>query len=133
MAPTQWHGSATFSDEYFGTAADYQARYVGRYGEKPSYMPPSGSAVALSLQLAIEKAGSVDVEAVRKALLELDVETFYGRINYSGAGDPSGLKGANVNRPMLTVQLDERGEQVVVAPEENASAEVATLKPWSQR
>jgi hypothetical protein len=31
------------------------------------------------------------------------------------------------------VQLDERGEQVVVAPEENASAEVATLKPWSQR
>jgi branched-chain amino acid transport system substrate-binding protein len=133
MAPTQWHGSATFSDQYFGTAANYEKRYVDRYGGKPSYMPPSGSAVALSLQLAIEKAGSVDVEAVRKALLELDVDTFYGHIKYSGPGDPSGLKGANVSRPMLTVQLDERGNQVVVAPEENASADVVTLKPWSQR
>ncbi|MBK1783212.1 amino acid ABC transporter substrate-binding protein [Prauserella cavernicola] len=133
MAPTQWHSSAQFSDEYFGTAGDYRKRYVERYGEEPSYMPPSGSAVALSLQLAIEKAGSVDVEKVREALLELDTETFYGRINYSGEGDPSGLKGANVTRPMLTIQLNAKGEQVVVAPEENASAEIVPMKPWSQR
>ncbi|OZM70444.1 hypothetical protein CFN78_25105 [Amycolatopsis antarctica] len=133
MAPTQWHSSAKFADEYFGTAADYEARYVARYGEKPSYMPPSGSAVALSLQLAIEKAGSVEVEAVREALLELDVDTFYGPIDYAGPDDPSGLKGANVSRPMLTVQLDEKGEQVVVAPAENASAEIRPSTPWSQR
>ncbi|MFF5987249.1 amino acid ABC transporter substrate-binding protein [Prauserella flavalba] len=133
MAPTQWHASAQFADEYFGTAADYRRRYVERYGEEPSYMPPSGSAVALSLQLAIEKAGSVDVEKVRKALLELDVDTFYGHIDYSGEGHPSGLKGANVNRPMLTIQLNAKGEQVVVAPEENASAEIVPMKPWSQR
>ncbi|MFC4002952.1 amino acid ABC transporter substrate-binding protein [Prauserella oleivorans] len=133
MAPTQWHGSAQFSDKYFGTAADYRRRYVERYGEEPSYMPPSGSAVALSLQLAIEKAGSVDVEAVRKALLELDVDTFYGHIDYAGPEHPSGLKGANVDRPMLTIQLNGKGEQVVVAPKENASAEIVPMKPWSQR
>jgi branched-chain amino acid transport system substrate-binding protein len=133
MAPTQWHSSAKFSDRYFGTAADYRKRYVQRYGEEPSYMPPSGSAVALSLQLAIETAGSVDVQKVRRALLDMEVETFYGRIDYSGEGDPSALKGANVDRPMLTVQLTPEGRQVVVAPDENASAEIVPMKSWSQR
>jgi len=133
MAPTQWHASAKFRDEYFGTAADYQRRYVKRFGEQPSYLPPSGSAVALSLQLAIEKAGSVEVEKVRQALLDLDVDTFYGHIAYSGDGDPSGLKGANVDRPMLTIQLNEKGEQVVVAPRENAAADIVPMKPWSER
>ena len=133
MAPTQWIGSANFEGEFFGTAADYRDLYVEEYGHEPSYLPASASAAALALQLAIEEAGSTDTEEVRQALVDLDVDTFYGPINFSAPDDPSGLVGANLGRDMLTIQLDEQGKQVVVAPEEAAEAEMVPFDPWSER
>lgn len=133
MAPTQWLGSADYKGEVFGTAADYRDLYIDEYGHAPSYLPASASAAALSLQLAIEKAGSTDTEAVRQALVDLDAETFYGPIDFTGPDHPSGLTGANLNREMLTIQLNKEGKQVVVAPESAAEAEMVPFAPWSER
>lgn len=133
MAPTQWIGSADFKGDVFGSAADYRDLYVDEYGHQPSYLPASASAAALSLQLAIEKAGTTETEEVRQALIDLDVDTFYGPINFTGPDDPSGLTGANLNRDMLTIQLNEQGKQVVVAPESAAEAEMVPFDPWSER
>lgn len=131
MGPTQWHQSADYEDEWFGTAQDYYDRFVEAYGEPPSYLPPGATAAALSLQLAVEEAGSLDNEAVREALVNLEVDTFFGPINYSAPDDESGLSGANLGRPMPTIQLRD-GEQVVVAPEDVASAEITPFAPWNE-
>lgn len=133
MAPTQWVPTANLKDEYFGTAKDYFNAYVKKYGSNPSYLPAGASAAGLSLQMAIEKAGSVDTEKVRQALVDMKVNTFYGPIAYTGLGDPSGLAGANVHRKMLTIQLDENGNQVVVAPLDIAEAPIRPLKAWNAR
>jgi branched-chain amino acid transport system substrate-binding protein len=44
------------------------------------------------LQLAIEKAGSVDPKAVRDALAALDVTTFYGPVKFGPTGQIVSLK-----------------------------------------
>ncbi|MCD9155069.1 amino acid ABC transporter substrate-binding protein [Aeromicrobium duanguangcaii] len=134
LAPTQWVGSAAFEGEdVFGTAKAYRDLYVDTYGHEPSYLPASASAAALALQLAIEKAGSTDTEDVRKALVDLEVDTFYGPINFTEPGHDSGLTGANIDRKMLTIQLDAKGKQVVVAPAEAATTKVVPFEPWSKR
>ena len=133
MAPTQWVPTENLKDKYFGTAKDYFNAYVKKYGSNPSYLPAGASAAGLSLQLAIEAAGSTDTEKVRQALLHMKANTFYGPISYTGLDDPSGLAGANINRKMLTIQLDEHGNQVVVAPLDIAEAPIQPLKPWNAR
>jgi branched-chain amino acid transport system substrate-binding protein len=133
MAPTQWVPTDNLKDKYFGTARDYFNAYVKKYGSNPSYLPAGASAAGLSLQMAIEKAGSTDTEKVRQALLGMKANTFYGPISYSGPNDPSGLMGANVHRKMLTIQLDAKGNQVVVAPLDIAEAPIQPLKPWNAR
>lgn len=133
MAPTQWVPNDKLKDKYFGTAQDYFNAYVKKYGSNPSYLPAGASAAGLSLQVAIEKAGSVDTEKVRQALISLKMDTFYGPIAYTGPGDPSGLTGANVHRPMLTIQLDASGNQLVVAPPNVAQSPIRPMKPWNAR
>lgn len=133
MAPTQWIGSVNYKGPVFGSAADYEKLYVDTYHHEPSYLPASSSAAVLALQLAIEKAGTTDTEAVRQALVDLDVDTFYGNLNFTGPGDPSGLTGANVDRKLLTIQLDDKGEQKVVAPPDAAETQMVPFAPWSQR
>lgn len=133
MGPTQWMPNETFRDRDFGSAQDYYNTYVKKYGEAPSYLPPGASAAGISLELAIEKAGSIDSEKVRQALLGLKANTIFGEIAYSGPNDPSGLMGANVNRSMLTIQLNADGKQIIVAPKAVATAPVQKFKPWSAR
>jgi branched-chain amino acid transport system substrate-binding protein len=108
MGPTQYHPSAPFEGEYFGTAKEYAQLFEETYGQEPPYVAAMGTATALTLQLAIEKAGTIETEAVRQALLELDVETFMGPVNFTETG-------LNESKPMPGVQI-QNGDTVVVAP-----------------
>jgi branched-chain amino acid transport system substrate-binding protein len=67
LGPTQWEGTMSWSDEWFGTAADYYDRYSALWGEPPSYQAAESTATALALQLAIENAGSLDMDAASTA------------------------------------------------------------------
>lgn len=133
LGPTQWHRTADWEGQWMGSAQDYYDRFVEAYDEEPSYLPPGASAAALSLQLAIEEAGTLEAEAVAQALRDLEAETFFGPINYSDEDHESGLVGANPDRPMLTIQLKD-GEQVVVAPEDAAAEPIEEFAPpWAGR
>jgi len=133
LGPTQWVPTDRYEDEYFGTAQDYHDDYVATYGEAPSYLPAGASAAGLALQFAVQEAGSLEVDAVRQALWDLDVDTFFGNLNFTDPNDPSGLIGANVDRPMVTIQLDANGQQNVVAPADVATAEIVPFRPWNER
>ncbi len=126
IGPTQWEKSMSWEDEYFGTAAEFAARYEAMWGEPPTYQAAESTATALALQLAIEQAGSIDMDAVRQALFDLDVTTFYGPINFDETGK-------NVGKPMGAIQVQD-GEILVIAPEGAAVTDLQfPMLPWTDR
>jgi branched-chain amino acid transport system substrate-binding protein len=126
IGPTQWESVMSWEDEYFGTAADYAERYEEMWGEPPTYQAAESTATALALQLAIENAGTLEMDAVRQALFDLDVVTFYGPINFDETGK-------NAAKPMGAIQIQD-GEILVIAPAEAAEAELQYPMPaWEDR
>ena len=126
LGPTQWEATMSWSDEWFGTAAEFAARYQAAWGEAPSYQAAESTATGLALQLAIELAGSLDTDAVRQALYDLNVDTFYGPIDFDETGK-------NAGKPMGTIQILD-GVAQVVAPTEAAVAEIVYPMPaWDDR
>src|SRR3546814_16742706 len=77
------------------------------------YQAAQASAAVIVYKEAFEKANSFDTEAVRDALAALEMETFYGPIKFSEAGN-------NIAKPMVLRQI-QGGEYNVVAPSKYAS------------
>ena len=126
IGPTQWEASMSYADDYFGTAAEYAARYQKMWGEPPTYQAAESTATALALHIAIEQAASLDTDAVRTALRNLDVVTFYGPINFDE-------KGRNAGKPMGAIQIQD-GQILVVAPTNAAVADLNyPAPPWKER
>lgn len=126
IGPTQWERTMAYADDYFGTAEEYAVQYESMWGESPTYQAAESTATALTLQLAIEAAGSTDTAAVRDALNALDVNTFYGPINFDDTGK-------NAGKPMGAIQIQD-GEIMVVAPADSAVSDIRYPMPaWSDR
>ena len=126
IGPTQWEASMSYADDYFGTAAEYAARYEKMWGEPPTYQAAESTATALALHIAIEQAASLDTDAVRTALRSLDVVTFYGPINFDE-------RGRNAGKPMGAIQIQD-GAILVVAPSNAAIADLNyPAPPWKDR
>jgi branched-chain amino acid transport system substrate-binding protein len=81
-----WDPAVKYKGPLIGDAQAYLDGYKKAYGSEPNYITASGTAGALALQLAIEKAGSLDPVKVRDAMLQLDVETFFGRFQFDENG-----------------------------------------------
>jgi branched-chain amino acid transport system substrate-binding protein len=108
IGPTQWHRSAPFEGPYFGTAEEYAALYEDTYDHEPPYVATMGTGSGVALQMAIEEAGTLETEAVRQALLDLEAETVLGPVDLAE-------NGLNENKPMPGIQIQD-GKTVVVAP-----------------
>ena len=108
FGPVQWSKAFRYKDPLFGSTQGYVKAYREKYGEDPEYHAAGGTAAALTLQLAIERAGSLDVDKVRKELLRMKVETFYGVIGFDETG-------RIVTKPMAVVQI-QGGRPVTVYP-----------------
>jgi branched-chain amino acid transport system substrate-binding protein len=79
-----------------------------------------------ALQLAIEKANSLDPKEVRDALVGLDAQTFYGQIKFDESGK-------NIYKPMAAEQW-QGDKKVTVWPEASAPAPAKyPTPPWNQR
>jgi branched-chain amino acid transport system substrate-binding protein len=126
IGPTQWEASMSWDGPYLGTPEEYNQRYIDMWGEAPTYQAAESTATALSLMAAIEAAGTLDMDAVRQALYDLDIMTFYGPINFDETGK-------NVGKPMGAIQIQD-GEILVVAPAEAAVADLLYPMPtWEDR
>jgi branched-chain amino acid transport system substrate-binding protein len=126
FASSQWTPDVKYRGPVFGSAGNYAQRFRERYGFVPDYHAAESSAAGVTLQLAVEKAGSVDPEKVRAALASLDATTFYGPIQF----DHQGL---NTRKPMVTVQI-QHGRPVTVWPPDVATAKALYPTPtWSAR
>jgi branched-chain amino acid transport system substrate-binding protein len=126
FASSQWAPEVKYRGPVFGSAQDYARAFKAAYGVVPDYHAAESSAAGVVLQMALEKAGSVNPEQVRAALASLDARTFYGPVRF----DPHGL---NTEKPMVTVQI-QHGTVVTVWPADVASAKAEYPTPsWSAR
>jgi branched-chain amino acid transport system substrate-binding protein len=126
LCASQWDASLSYEDEYFGSAADYAQLFEETFGYAPPYQAAESSAGVLVFVDALERAGSLDPEAVRDGLAETDMMTFYGPVKFDETGK-------NVAKPMVLYQIQD-GEYRVVAPTQWASAELVHPMPtWDKR
>ena len=117
LCSTQWAETLTYSDEIFGTAANYEQEFKAAFPEYAQktvpYQTAQASAAVYVFKDAFERAGTLDKDAIRDALSETDLATFYGQIKFSEAGN-------NIAKPMVLRQIQD-GKYNVVAPSAFAS------------
>ncbi|MCP5084232.1 MAG: amino acid ABC transporter substrate-binding protein [Alphaproteobacteria bacterium] len=117
LCSTQWAETLSYKDPIFGTAAEYEKEFKATYSEyaekKVPYQTAQASAAVYVYKDAFERAGSMDKEKVRDAISATELDTFYGKIKFSEAGN-------NLAKPMVLRQIQD-GKYNVVAPSAFAS------------
>ncbi|HKW93150.1 MAG TPA: amino acid ABC transporter substrate-binding protein [Methylomirabilota bacterium] len=126
FASSQWTPDVKYRGPLFGSAQDYAKAFEHKYGFVPDYHAASSSAAGVVLQLAIEKAGSVDPLKVRDALAALHATTFMGPVRF----DAHGL---NTAKPMVTVQVQHEHVVTVWPPDIATARPLYPTPTWSAR
>jgi len=119
LCATQWAPTMSYSDDLFGSAADFARLYEEAYGYEPPYQAAESAAAVMVFADAFERAGTLDKEAVRDAIAETDIQTFFGGIKFDETGK-------NIAKPMALYQVLD-GAFKIVAP--TAFAETAAVIP----
>ncbi len=131
-APSQWEPRAKFTKStakrlglpWFGVSANwFIKKYSKLYGETPGYHAAGGFAAGLVLQKAIEDAGCLKSSKVIRALENMDLMTFYGRIKF----DKGDYYGRQVGHEMVYLQWQKKGsklEKEVIWPRGAESAKL---------
>jgi len=118
---TWWHHSLTYkSKDVFGSTSEFYKEFVAANKTDPDYVHASSAAALVALQMAIEKAGSIDKDKVRAQLASLDVITFYGPIKF-------GANGMNQSRALPIIQV-QKGKVVVLYPDAIKQADLQLIK-----
>ena len=109
LCATQWVESLSKSDSMFGSAAEWNAGFKADYPSYTSvpYQSAQASAAVYVFKEAFEAANSFDQDAVRDAISGVEMETFYGDIKFSDAGN-------NIAKPMFLRQIDSDGNYNLV-------------------
>jgi branched-chain amino acid transport system substrate-binding protein len=118
---TQWEHTLPYpgNQEFFDT-------YKKDFGHEPSYHSAAGYAGCLIYAEAVRRAGALDTDKVRDALLKLEMKTVFGDYKVDADGFQTAHK-------MVTFQW--QGEKkVTVWPDDLAKAKPRfPTPPWSQR
>jgi ABC-type branched-subunit amino acid transport system substrate-binding protein len=138
VGPSQWETQTKYSAEaaktagvpfYGPTGADFTKAYQAKYNAPPSYHSAGGYAAGLTLQKALEDAGSMDPDKVKAALDKMDFMTFYGRIKFS---TDAKTHGKQIAHEMVYVQwlkgADGKLATQIVWPPEAKSADAQLRK-----
>ncbi len=117
---TWWHPSQTYkSDDVFGSTAAFADAVRKKTGQDPDYVHASSAAALIVIQKAIEKGGSLQPDALRKAIAETNIQTFYGPIKFRADG-------MNENRNLPIIQI-QGGKPVVLFPVDMAQAQFKAI------
>ena len=120
ICSTQWDETMTYKDPIMGSASNWNKEFKKAYpafkDKTVPYQTAQASAAVLVFKDAFERANSLDKEKLRDALAKTDMETFYGHVKFSPAGN-------NIAKPMALRQI-QNGKYLVVAPSKFAAAKV---------
>jgi branched-chain amino acid transport system substrate-binding protein len=127
---TQWTDALKYNgDDPWKTPKAFASAFTAKYPNYKSipYQVAESTAALVAYQHAIEKAGSLDPQAVRDAIAGLDIMTFYGQIKFD-------QRGVNMYKPMAVEQLQPDGKKYTVFPVDVAEKEALYPMPaWDQR
>lgn len=117
-------------------AAAYGKAALDAYKVPADYTQAGCSAAGIAFQAALQKAklapplDEAKRDELLKALEELDIQTFYGRINFADSGE---YFHANVGLTPLTIQI-QGGKTVIVGPAGEAEAKPQyPMVEWKQK
>jgi branched-chain amino acid transport system substrate-binding protein len=121
-----WGLTTLYDDPLFGNTEQYIKEFKDKYGKPPDYHNVSASIGAEVFALAIEQAGSLDIDKIRDVIAAMDFETIYGPLRF-------GEGGGNIGVPGIFLQV-QNGESVVVWPTDQAGSDFMYPMPaWDQR
>ncbi len=124
-----WIPGMKLKDPVFGTTEDYVKACRAMFGETytPGYHAASASAAGSLLQLAVEKAGSIETDKVREALRGMDLQLS------TWPGIKFDEKGQNIKTIHPAIQI-QKGKFVTVYPEESKQNDIVYPAPaWEER
>jgi branched-chain amino acid transport system substrate-binding protein len=132
MGPSHWEYGVTFSQAgakklgktWIGPSQDeYVALFKKAVGKDmiPDYHAAEASAAVLSLVLAVEKANTLESDAVRETLGGLEFMSFYG-------GWDIDSNGMQIGHSMVDVQW-QKGNRVIIWPEAAQTGKPVFPKP----
>lgn len=129
-----WLPSVPYKDDVFGTASDYAERAHNRWGNVPDYTEAGCSASGLVFADAVKRLGKKpsfspeDRVALKDAIAETDIATFYGPIKFETEGDHYH---DNIQPVPVLIQIKDGGT-VAVGPKEAAAGELTyPLPAWN--
>lgn len=129
--PSQWEPQVGYSAAgaqaqdapfYGPSVSEFTQAYTTRYGYAPGYHAAGGYAAGLILQRGIETAGTTDQQSIERALEQITLLTFFGRIKF----DAGSLHGLQIGHEMVYLQWQQAGSgelsKQVIWPEAGRSA-----------
>jgi branched-chain amino acid transport system substrate-binding protein len=118
---TWWHPALRFKEnDVFGSTENFVKLFQAKYHKVADYAQASSSVAGVVLQLAIEKAGSIDPEKVRDVLANTKFDTFYGPIKFG----PSG-QNVTADNPIFQIQ---NKKITIIAPADVKAGDLQLIK-----
>jgi len=105
--------------------AAFRQAFARKWSAEPGALAAEGYAAAKVLEAAVRRAGSVETEKLRAALLELEIETPLGPYKVDRSG-------AQVATKPLLVQI-QRGQRQIIWPAPRATARFVPYPAWEER
>jgi len=105
--------------------AQFRQAFAKKWSSEPGALAAEGYAAGKVMEEAVRRAGSVETEKLRAALVELEMDTPLGTYKVDRAGAQLAA------RPLL-VQIV-RGRRHIVWPEALAAAKWQPYPPWEER
>lgn len=130
IGPTPWHRNSPIVGEFSGkTSSWFFEEYKARFeNSQVAYQGVSNFGLACALGAAIESAGTLEKRAVQRELYDLDLQEFYGRVDFTETGQ--------VSFDMIVVQYaPNKDEEDIVYPLEATSGGTFLFPTptWAQR
>ncbi len=83
-----FHSSVRYkSGDLFGDTQNFVKLFTAKYRSEPDFTQASGSAIGVILQMAIEKAGTLDRDKVRNILANTEFKTFFAPVKFGPDGE----------------------------------------------
>jgi branched-chain amino acid transport system substrate-binding protein len=116
LGSAQWSPAVPYAGAsgFYRTARAYATAFTRQFGHAPDYHDAAASAAGLAFMYALETAGTPEHGAVRDALAQVNVTTFFGQLRFDD-------RGVNVYKPMVVNQI-QGGKLVTVYPYRLANA-----------
>ena len=128
VTASPWTPQARYKASYYLSSPDFVAAYRKKYSTQlePTYLTAAATVSGVLLQLAIERAKSIDPQKVRDTLAALDLNTFFGRVKFNAGGQ-------NSYKNVLVEQIQSGQIQTVWPPEVAAATPIYPTPTWSAR